>query len=296
MMRSLFFSILSVLILSSSAALAQERHISPVTPTTNKILPPEKKKGGFFHSFVTGDTVPSDSALRADSLQRAKRVIYPLMSGITIGVNVFDPILQAFKQSYGGVDFSAEISLWNRLFPTVEIGMGRANSSPEDMNFTYKTSLTPYAKIGANYNFLYSKIPDYKAMFGFRLGYSKFTYDITNITPTAGYWNETGTFDITNQHSHALWGELLFAVRAKIIGNVSMGWSVRYRMMFKCKDNYNSSPWYIPGYGARGSRVYGTFSIFYTLPLSKSHWPKFPPPDNADGSNPPLPPPEKTAK
>ncbi len=264
-MRSILIAILFVFI--STLQLTAQRRVTPVTPQqpTHRVETDEK---GRVHripnSFVLGDSLKTDS-LPKDTLKG--KMIYPLLHNITVGVNIWDPLMRAFGQSYGGADVSVELSMWNRIFPTLEIGIGMANSTPEDANFTYKSKAALYGKIGASYNFLYNKTPDYQLLGGFRFGFSSFSYDITDIKLNSGYWDQTAGFDILNQKSHASWAEILLGIKVKVYKNISMGWSFRYRIMMSYKKNINSDPWYIPGMGSRTASSSGTFSIFYTIPF-----------------------------
>ncbi|MDD2961425.1 MAG: DUF6048 family protein [Muribaculaceae bacterium] len=220
-------------------------------------------------SLVFGDSIINvDEETKPDTVGKPK-MIFPLMQGLSIGVNILDPIMMIFGQSYGSIDFSAELSLHNRFIPAIEIGIGRANNTPEDGNYTYKTPLSFYGKIGASYNFLYNKTPDYQLTAGFRVGFSSFKYDITNITVNSGYWDETKKVEILDQKSNACWAELLLALKVKIYRNIAMGWSFRYRLMMSYKKNENSDPWYIPGFGSRTNGAGATYSIYYTLPLNR---------------------------
>jgi hypothetical protein len=44
----------------------------------------------------------------------------------------------------------------------------------------------------------------------------------------------------------------------------------KYHFILHETKTTNGQPWYIPGYGTRSSSLSGTFSISYTLPLSKT--------------------------
>ncbi len=257
-----------------------QRRVSPVKPTTNKVMTAkqndakiaELKRKGF---VIMGDTIVTDSvaALMNDTI-KITRMTYPKLTSITIGANVWDPIMRLFGQSYGGMDFSAELSLWNRIVPTVEIGFGSANNTPDEKNFTYHGDLALYGKIGCGYNFKYNSKPDYMALVGFRLGYSNFKYSITDVTIDDNYWQEQNRFEITDLRSNALWGELVVAMHIKLFENWSAGWSVKYHFLFNYKSNPAADPWYIPGYGTRGSSISAGFSLYYTIPFNKDKWPR----------------------
>ena len=161
----------------------------------------------------------------------------------------------AFGQNYASVDVNATLNMWNRLQPTVELGLGWAKSTPDDMNFTYRGKPSPYFKVGANYNFLFKNSPDYQAFLGIRLGYSTFSYDVTDVYYPSSYWHEELSGDITGEHSHALWGEAGAGLRVKLMGPISLGWMIRYHGIFNYGKSDHSRPWFIPGYGPRSSSL-----------------------------------------
>lgn len=257
-------------ILLTTAAVDAQRKVTPVEQKTNRVDFQIDKKKRPMIEFV--DSARIDS-LEADSIAKIYPK-YPAITDVTIGVNFWEPIMRAFGQKYGGYDVSLSLNMWNRLVPQLEFGFGSANSTPEEMNFTYVGKTAFYSRIGASYNFLFKKKPDYQLLGGFKFGYSPFKYDITNISLKSGYWDQERTINILNQSSHALWTELTLGVRVKIVKQVSLGWTFRYHFLLSCKDNENSRPWYIPGFGTRNNKVAATFSVFYTLPLSKHKWPQ----------------------
>lgn len=194
--------------------------------------------------------------------------VYPLLQSASVGLNIFDGVMLLAGQKHASFDVWASLSLHNWFEPVVELGMGFADNRPEDGNFHYKGKPSFYGKIGINYNFLYKSTPDYQAFFGLRGGYSTFSYDITDITIDSPYWDESNRFSILGQRAHSLYGEALAGIKVKIWKDFCMGWSLRYRFKFNVSHGSNSVPWFIPGYGA-GNRIGVSFSLIYTLPLSK---------------------------
>ncbi|MCM1319340.1 MAG: DUF6048 family protein [Muribaculaceae bacterium] len=210
--------------------------------------------------LATLDTVPTTKV--------NARPVYPRLTALEFGINFADGIMAIAGQKYGGADITASLSMWNWLFPTVELGMGGAKTTPDGMNFTYKGSPAVYAKIGADYNFLYKSNPDYRLFVGLRAGFSHFSWSLSDVTIGDPYWGETNTLGINGQSTTAAYGELLAGLRVRLYKQWSLGWSFRYRFMFTCKDADLSRPWYVPGYGARDNHFGFTLSVSYTLPLS----------------------------
>lgn len=264
--------VMAFLLLHALGAAAQEpdkRHVTPVKPETNRVQPPPKGTDEkIIQQYISGDSAAALAELRRDSLRRVYKR-YPRLTDLSIGVNIAEPLFMAFGQTYANVDVNATLNMWNRFQPAVAVGLGWAKSSPEDMNFTYRGKPSPYFKLGANYNFTFKNSPDYQAILALRLGYSTFSYDVTDVRYTGGYWQENINTDIRGEHSHALWGEAGVGMKAKLHGPLSMGWIITYHGIFNYGKNRHSKPWFIPGYGPRSSSLGFSLNVIYTLPLHR---------------------------
>ena len=265
--------LLIVLILMTAlGAGAQEpdkRHVTPVKPETNRVQPPPKGTDEkIIQQYISGDSTAAIQEALKDSLRRVYKR-YPRLTDLSIGINLAEPLFMAFGQSYASADVNATLNMWNRIQPTLELGLGWANKSPDDMNFTYKGKPSPYFKVGANYNFLFKNTPDYQVFLGVRLGYSTFSYDVADVRYVNSYWNEDIPYAIKGERSHALWGEAGVGLKVKLFGHLAMGWMIRYHGIFDYGKNANSKPWFIPGYGPRGSSLGLSLGIFYTPPLHR---------------------------
>jgi hypothetical protein len=264
--------LIALILMTALGAGAQEpdkRHVTPVKPETNRVQPPPKGTDEkIIQQYISGDSTAAIQEALKDSLRRVYKR-YPRLTDLSIGINLAEPLFMAFGQSYASADVNATLNMWNRIQPTVELGLGWANKSPDDMNFTYKGKPSPYFKVGANYNFLFKNTPDYQVFLGVRLGYSTFSYDVTNVRYVNSYWNEDIPYAIKGERSHALWGEAGVGLKVKLFGQLAMGWMIRYHGIFDYGKNANSKPWFIPGYGPRGSSLGLSLGIFYTLPLHR---------------------------
>ncbi len=217
---------------------------------------------------ISGKEIADTAAAPATSIPKMKQ---PLLFGASVGVDIWDPVMRIFGQKYGLVEFSAELNLHNRYIPVVEVGIGEANSTPENQNFTYKVDPTPYFRIGANYNFLYNSNPDYMVYAGLRFGWSSFTYQINDVRLTDDYWGESALFNLPRQKGSWTYIQVLFGLKVRIVDRVSLGWSIRYKAKLHESAGNDGLPWYIPGFGTRNSPITASFSIFYTIPFRKSH-------------------------
>lgn len=245
---------------------AWPQDITPVDVDREK---PESPRLHYYDKH--GERLPEPVLFVVDADTVSRRPIaspWPLFGGIDVGVNFFDAILLAAGQSYAGFDVSARVSLHNWFFPAFEIGLGYADTHPENSNFHYKASLSPYFKIGLDYNFLYKSNPDYQVYLGLRLGVAHVDYRVADVSQTSGYWGETAHYSLSDQRSTPIYGDVLAGIKVKLWRGLSMGWSIRYHYKIHTPAASESSPWYIPGYGG-SSPVGATFSLIYTFGRNK---------------------------
>lgn len=221
------------------------------------------------------DTITGKEFVDSAAIEQAKKVKmkYPLLHSATVSVDLFTPAMRAFGTKYGLGEVSAELNLHNRYIPVVEFGLGQAENTPDDNNYTYKSSIAPFFRIGMNYNFMYGSNPDYMIMAGVRYGFSPFKFEVTDISQQGGYWDEPMTYSIPSQSVTAGYFQLLFALRVRIIDNFSLGWSVRYQSIVHETETPHGKAWYIPGFGSRDRSINATFALSYTIPLSKANEP-----------------------
>lgn len=215
------------------------------------------------------NSVPTPAKKTGMTEKKESKYLYPLFNGLIVGADLYAPIAKLFGQSYSNYEASLEIDLRNRFFPIWEIGIGNAKSTPEDMNFTYIGKPAVYNRIGLNYNIKYNNKSLDGVYVGLRYGFSAFTYDIENIRLESPYWDPEHPVigEITGQHSRAHWIEGLVGIRVKLYKGLMMGWTVRYKWKLNVKDNFQSSPWFIPGYGTANTPVSFTYSIYYRVPF-----------------------------
>lgn len=288
----------SILIIMAVAAIvvmmpvtAQRRRMTPVdnpstvTQSVNetkndtaRINAARRARSVHYHddegNVVYLDTVTGEEWRDSTAVMALPKMKYPLIFEGAVGINIWDPVMRAFGQHYGLADAWVELSLHNRYKPIFEFGLGQAKYTPSDGNYTYKSPTSVYFRLGANYNFLYNSSPDYQFFSGLRYGFSPFSYSVTNITVDSPYWDETVGFDIPSRNATAGWLEVVFGLKVKLWGPISAGWTIKYSSLLHCSTSANGKPWYIPGFGTRGTSLGGSFSISYTLPLNKAKTPE----------------------
>lgn len=169
--------------------LSAQRRVTPVTPrepgSTPQITTNLKQQVDSSRLVTTidahGNTVMVDTVtglefVDSTLLKAPPKMEYPLLHEVIAGVNVWDPIMRALGQKYGLGDVWAELSMHNRYFPFFAVGLGTINETPVDKNFTFKSPVAPYFKIGGSYNFFYNSNPDYRLQMGLRYGFTTYKW------------------------------------------------------------------------------------------------------------------------
>lgn len=279
--------VMLILCCLSAATVMAQRRVSPVKAGSKNIVGVnENKQPGdsidrsrivekidgegnkVFVDTVTGKEV-ADSLIVGEVAQgRVPKMLNPLLFSASVGVDIWDPLMRAFGQSYGLIGFSAELNLHNRYIPVVEVGLGNASSTPKNQNYTYHVGITPYFRVGMNYNFLYNSNPDYQFVAGVRFGWSRFDYQLRDVSINDAYWGRDEVVDFPVQTSSVSYLNVLFGLKVKIWKPISMGWNIRFRAILHETEQPSGKPWYIPGYGSRNGIITGSFSVFYTFSLS----------------------------
>lgn len=282
-----FSCILLIVALLGTIALSAQRRVSPVNnaATATQHVNETRVEGDTIdRSRLISTTDPQGRPLLIDTITGREfvdsvairqaadtipKMIYPLLHSATFSVDIMQPVMRAFGQHYGLIEFGAEINLHNRYIPVFEAGLGQAKNTPDDNNFTYRSPVAPFFRIGLNYNFLYNSNPDYMFYAGVRYGFSPFKWSITDISQDAGYWDEPISYEIPSQSATAGFFEFLLGLRVKIWRQISLGWAVKFHSIIHESHSEHGKPWYIPGYGSRNGALTASFSVSYTLPLHK---------------------------
>lgn len=218
---------------------------------------------------VIADSLPGDQWIDSVAAAQPKAIgnIYPLWDAVQVSVDLWPALNRALRSGYGIVGFGAQVSIHNRYFPAIEAGMSSALKTPDGMNYSFRSPVSPYIKIGMDYNFMYNSNPDYKVFALVRYGLATFDYRFTDVTLNSSYWDTSETLDFPWRHSTSGYIEVGAGLQVKLVSNLSAGWSFRYHRVIHHSAQPNGSPWAIPGYGTANGSIGITLSLTYTIPL-----------------------------
>ncbi len=282
---SLRIAALLMALLMLSAGISAQRRITPVTtPDPGKLQLTDRVERidstrlvttiDAQGNKVTVDTVTGREYVDSTRLKAPPKMEFPLLYDVIAGVNVWDPIMRILGQKNGIGDVWGELNLHNRYFPYLAVGLGVCNDTPDLMNFTFKTPVSPYFKIGCSYNFFYNSNPDYKLQMGLRYGFSNFRWSLEDVTVDEGYWDDPTHYSLMDQKWTSGYLEVTFGLKVRIAGPISLGWNIIYHSMLHESASPHGKPMYIPGFGKRANSITGNFSIMYTIPINKKSFPE----------------------
>lgn len=184
----------------------------------------------------------------------------PVFRGIAVGADLFGAI-QRQVSDYGQYEANLRVNLKDKYFPVFELGIGDANHHDDAVTGISVKTRAPYGRLGCDFNVLRDKHGDYRAYVGFRYAYSSFDFKLSHPGVEDPIWGgvaEYGTDETCSSH----WIEGVFAVDAKVLGPLRLGWSVRYRRRIVAPDCSVGDVWYIPGFGrSKKTCIGGTFNI-----------------------------------
>ena len=189
--------------------------------------------------------------------------------GITIGVNLVEPVTAIFNNERTGISFLSRVSFKNDIFFFGEVGFENISFKKERYNYDSNGS---FLKIGMEKDMLKKKDigKNDNLLIGLKYGYAFQEQGVSNLLIINGYWDDyTGRFRTYTVSSH--YAELSFGPRMELFKNFFVGWSFHIRATFYRNNPDILDPYIIPGYGNGKNRFNGAFSynVEYLIPWKK---------------------------
>lgn len=204
----------------------------------------------------------------ADSTMHAKRQHNDsVFCGISTHIDIASPLMGiAINKNVQTIEAQIDINILNRFYPTAEIGYGNVNTTAH--NGSCYTVSALFWRIGMNYNLLKKRdntgnrrsLHNYPFI-GLRYGMSVLPYTLDNVPVDGGYWGGIATRQYRGHNIYTGWAEIVAGVRIDLYKGLTMGWSVRLRLLLHAMRD-KAMLWYVPGYGRNDGP---TFTFNYTI-------------------------------
>lgn len=131
-----------------------------------------------------------------------------------------------------------------------------------------------YLKFGADINFM-NNDPHLNVMFfGLRYASSSFNdqldYDTRAIIQSETGWPNTRESS-SNGNAKANWYEMVTGLKIRVVKQLYMGFTLRFKLLLKTKQIEDLRPYYIPGFGKNiNTSAFGfNYYVSYRLPFRK---------------------------
>lgn len=195
--------------------------------------------------------------------------------GLRVGIDLNKLSRSFYDKSYKGLELVGDFKLTRKHYLAVELGNENKTTDDAKLNFTTKGT---FLKAGFDYN-MYENWTGMNNMLyvGMRYGVSSFsqtlnTYSIYNANP---YFGEAPIKESGEKYNglSAQWIEVVAGLKAEVIKNLYVGFSVRLNDLVSNKTPENFDNLYIPGFNRTYGGKFGAgfnYTISYFLPLYKS--------------------------
>lgn len=193
--------------------------------------------------------------------------------GIRVGVDLSRLGRSLYQDSFRGFEAVADYRLTKKIYAAGELGTVDFTIDDDQLNFTTKGS---YFKIGFDYN-AYQNWLDMENMIyvGVRYGFSSFSQNLNSykIYDKNGYFEHTVVYpDKKYSGLTAHWGEIIGGIKAEVLDNLFLGFSVRLNFLFTDKKPDDFDNLYIPGFNRTYDGTFGAgfnYTLSYFIPFYK---------------------------
>jgi hypothetical protein len=194
--------------------------------------------------------------------------------GVRVGVDLSKIARTFYEDDYKGLELVGDYRLTKSYYIAGELGNEEKTVNDEQLNFTTKGT---YFKVGVDYN-LYENWLDMENLvyIGARYGASSFSQTLNSykIYNRDSYFGFPETIESGEKFTglSAQWIEILLGVKAKVINNFYVGFSVRMNKLFSNKKPDNFDNLFIPGFNRTYDGTFGAgfnYTVSYFIPIYK---------------------------
>jgi hypothetical protein len=195
--------------------------------------------------------------------------------GIRFGADLFKLTRSFYDKNYKGIEFVGDYRLTKNYYLAAELGNENKTTEDDRLNSTAKGT---YIKVGFDYN-SYENWLDMRNMvfIGLRYGASTFSQQLNSykLYNTSTYFPEASTVISGDKFNglSAQWFEVVVGMKAEVLKNIYVGFSVRMNRMLSNTKPENFDNLYIPGFNRTYNGDFGVgfnYTVSYFLPIYKT--------------------------
>lgn len=193
--------------------------------------------------------------------------------GLRVGLDLHRLSKSFYDKDYQGLEIVGDYRISKKFYIAGELGNEDKTVDDDRFNFTTKGT---YFKAGFDYN-AYENWLDMENMIyaGMRYGVSSFSQTLNTYTiydPTNYYGENTIVSGEKFNGLTASWLEVVGGIKAKIVNNFYLGFSVRLNYLVSNKKPDNFDNLYIPGFNRTYDGKFGAgfnYTLSYMIPIYK---------------------------
>jgi len=193
--------------------------------------------------------------------------------GLRVGLDLHRLSKSFYDKDYEGLEIVGDYRVSKKFYIAGELGNEDKTVDDDRFNFTTKGT---YFKVGFDYN-AYENWLDMENMIyaGMRYGVSSFSQTLNTYTiydPTNYYGENTIVSGEKFNGLTASWLEVVGGIKAKIVNNFYLGFSVRLNYLVSNKRADNFDNLYIPGFNRTYDGKFGAgfnYTLSYMIPIYK---------------------------
>jgi hypothetical protein len=193
--------------------------------------------------------------------------------GLRVGLDLHRLTKSFYDKDYKGLEVVGDYRISKKFYIAGELGNEDKTVDDDRFNFTTKGT---YFKVGFDYN-AYENWLDMENMLyvGMRYSVSSFNHTLNSYTiydSTNYYGENTITTGEKFSGLNASWIEVVGGLKAKVINNFYVGFSIRLNYIVSDKKPDNFDNLYIPGYNRTYDGKFGAgfnYTLSYMIPLYK---------------------------
>ena len=193
-----------------------------------------------------------------------------LPSSVRVGADPGTFYYAIFSEKRDFFEFEADVDI-NRFFLVANYGVSSYYIDPT--TYTYENQGS-YMRFGADINLMHDNLHNNVAFFGLRYGLSSFKdqmdYDTQQIIQSETGWPNTRE-SVANDNVNARWFEMVTGLKIRVIKQLYLGFTVRYKLFMEPGGATEFRPYYIPGFGKNiNPSAFGfNYYVSYRLPFRK---------------------------
>jgi hypothetical protein len=197
--------------------------------------------------------------ITAGNLVAQDTVLFPLK--LRAGIDIAGPGIYLSDRNNFSMEGYFSFDKSEKMAYVLEAGY--LNYKYSQYNYEY-TSKGVFARLGVDFNLLKPEMSlgKYWAGVGLRYGISLFNSETPSFQ-SENYWG-TVTSSIPAKKAMGHFIEVSPGVKTEIFRNISMGWTIRLKLLISGGGGSDLRPIYFPGYGNSGKRTAAGISYFIT--------------------------------